>query len=122
MIEILLIATTEDKRLQPNREGSSCVVPHQQINKLQHTLGPISTHTHHDALLCPLTGGSHIHKPMMADTVQVILPQASIAWKLQEKLVGQGRFIPGIVQGGVGPQQVVLLCTALLPVCLGPQG
>lgn len=57
-----------------------------------------------------------MHKPVMANMVQVIFPQTPVAWKLQEKLVGQGWFVPGIVQGGVGPQQVVLLCTALLPV------
>lgn len=28
--------------------------------------------------------------------------------------MGQSWFIPGIVQRGVGPQQVILLCTALL--------
>jgi len=45
---------------------------HQQVNKLQHTLWPISLHTHLDALLCPLGSGSKSDTVVTANTVKVI--------------------------------------------------
>ncbi|KAA6426766.1 MAG: hypothetical protein FRX49_03091 [Trebouxia sp. A1-2] len=59
--------------------------------------------------------GSQSDNVVTADTVKVISSQTSVAWQLQHKLVGQRWFIPRIVQGRIGPQQVILLNAALLP-------
>jgi hypothetical protein len=45
---------------------------HQQVNKLQNTLWPISPHTHLDALLCPVGRGSKGDNVVTANTIEVI--------------------------------------------------
>ena len=41
--------------------------------------------------------------------------QDSVAWQGQDQLVGQRGLIPGIIDCGVGPQDVLLLITPKLP-------
>ena len=88
---------------------------HQQVNELQHALWPISTHTHLDALLCTLCSGSQVDSGLASNAVQVVDSQPPVAGQLQHQVVRQRGFIPGIVQGREGAQQIVLFNAALLP-------